>query len=658
MVVTVVLVRHKKILKTLLHAAHYVPVTSLAKDLRCSEKTIRNDLKALDEWMQRYPSLKIERKPSVGVLLKGDDMSKKQLLRDLLNDSEEGLSHNERQLQLLKWLLTADKPITMQQLADQFYISKSTIHYDLEEIDEWLHHFHLKLIRKPHLGLKVEGEEKNWRAALSRLVELLVDRSHYILNEQQLNMIADVLQPYEVALIEKEIHQTEKYLDFPLTDQAIISLTIHIAIAVKRIKKGYGIQMDDGQLKKLQTKKEYELAEKLARRIEAWLAIKIPKAEIGYITLHLLGARIRYDQIQVKEGTESFLNKVDREALKVARLLIENIAKNTDGRLLEDQELLLGLTIHLHSTLNRLRNGFSVTNPMLREIKQMYRYAFEMVFSLIREIENQIRITIPEDEMAYIVLHIQAALERLQTKRYQRKRAAIVCPTGSGTSRLIEAKISAVFPDVDVVGVASVSKLREVIKEKKPDLLISTVPLAKTDVPAITVSPLLREHELQMIKDFLFHIQIRSAKIDKPYKTIKEMIHKDMIFLDLPSTDRLNVIGYLAKELYERGYVEREYEQSAKEREQISSTYIGGGIAIPHGEARFIRRSAIAVAQLRVPVDWDGEKVNLVFMLANRLQENTKIKHLFQELANLSEDEDTLKKLKVSQTVQEFYQCL
>lgn len=68
-------------------------------------------------------------------------------------------------------------------------------------------------------------------------------------------MIADVLQPYEVALIEKEIHQTEKYLDFPLTDQAIISLTIHIAIAVKRIKKGYGIQMDDGQLKKLQTKK-------------------------------------------------------------------------------------------------------------------------------------------------------------------------------------------------------------------------------------------------------------------------------------------------------------------------------------------------------------------------------------------------------------------
>lgn len=123
--------------------------------------------------MQRYPSLKIERKPSVGVLLKGDDMSKKQLLRDLLNDSEEGLSHNERQLQLLKWLLTADKPITMQQLADQFYISKSTIHYDLEEIDEWLHHFHLKLIRKPHLGLKVEGEEKKLACgiiAVSRIV--------------------------------------------------------------------------------------------------------------------------------------------------------------------------------------------------------------------------------------------------------------------------------------------------------------------------------------------------------------------------------------------------------------------------------------------------------------------------------------------------------
>lgn len=156
---TVLLVRHKKILKALLRAERYVSVTSLANELHCSEKTVRNDLKVLDDWLQRY-ELKIERKPSIGIRLTGEGAAKATLLRDVLNDSEEGLSHNERHLQLLKWLLTADKPVTIQQLADQFYISKSTIHADLEEIGDWLHRFQLKLIRKPHLGIKVEGEEK------------------------------------------------------------------------------------------------------------------------------------------------------------------------------------------------------------------------------------------------------------------------------------------------------------------------------------------------------------------------------------------------------------------------------------------------------------------------------------------------------------------
>jgi activator of the mannose operon (transcriptional antiterminator) len=658
MVVTAVLLRHKKLLKMLLTTNDYVSVPSLAKELRCSEKTVRNDLKALDEWLKKYPLVTIERKPSVGVLLKGDDIYKKQVLRDLLNDSEEELSQDSRKLQLMKWLLTTDKMLTMQQMAEQFYVSKSTISDDLEEIDEWLSNFGLKLIRKPHLGLKIEGEEKAWRAALSRLIELLVDRSHYIWNENQLKMIEDVLQPYELALIEKEIRQTEKYLDFPLTDQAVVSLTVHIAIAVKRIKKGHGIRMDDSQLKELQTKKEYRLAEQLARRIEAWLVIKIPKEEIGYITLHLLGARVRYDQIQVKEGIGQFLSKVDQEALEIAKWLIEKTAKHTDDRLLEDEELLLGLTIHLHSALNRLRNGLSVTNPMLKEIKQMYRYAFEIVFSFIDEIENKIHLTIPEDEIAYIVLHIQAALERLQNQKHKRKRIVIVCSTGSGTSRLIEAKLSAAFPDLDIAGVASISRLNEVIVEKKPDVLISTVPLEKTNIPSITVSPLLPRHELEMLKEFLFRMNSHLQQADKRYETIKSLMNKDMIFLDLSLTDRFEIIEYLAKKLYEQGYVEREYGQSAKERETLSSTYIGGGIAIPHGEVSLIKKSAIAVAKLSDPIHWDGEEVNLVFMISNRFEENEKIKKLFQELADLSEDEEMIRKLASSKTIDEFYQCL
>jgi activator of the mannose operon, transcriptional antiterminator len=645
--------RHKQLLKQLLTAHTYTSVSALANKLVCSEKTVRNDLKALDEFLsQKYPNVVIERKPSVGVIIRGSDEEKQQLLRDLSRMEETNPPQEYRKLQLIKILLTEDKPVTMQQLAEQFYVSKSVIQYDLEEIEHWLQSFGLVLIRKPHLGIKVEGSEKAWRTALSRLIELFVDHSYYILDSKQLKLIEDVLKPYELTLIEKEIRKMDEWLEFPLTDQSVISLTIHIAIAIKRIKKGHRIHIDTNQLQELQKKPEYKLAEQLAKQIEQWVAVKIPKAEIGYITLHLLGARLRYDQVHEKEDIEQLLTKMDYEALQIVKELIHDISLCTDERLRKDKELLLGLTIHFHSTLNRLRNGLAVKNPLLKDIKQMYRYSFEMVLSLIPKIEKKANVVIPEDEIAYIVLHIQAALERMQNKN-EKIRTIIVCATGSGTSRLIEAKLSTIFPKLEIIAVTSMAKLHETIATTQPDLLISTVPLEHPKIPVITVSPLLPKKELDILEQWI-------ERISQPYhyEMLRQLMNPACIFLDVPVTDRFEAIDYIANELYQRGYVQKPYGQSAKEREALSSTYIGGGIAIPHGQMQWINQSIIAVARLSSPIDWGSEQVTFVFMIAHRLDNNEQIKKLFQEIALLSEDEPTLKQLSICKTADEFYELL
>ncbi|GLH63977.1 BglG family transcription antiterminator [Parageobacillus sp. G301] len=645
--------RHKQLLKQLLAAHTHTSVATLANQLVCSEKTIRNDLKALDEFLsEKYPNIVIERKPSVGVIIRGKETEKQKLLHDLTRLEETNPSQDYRKLQFIKILLTEDKPVTMQQLAERFYISKSAIQNDLEEIEQWLQSFGLVLIRKPNLGIKVEGTEQAWRTALSRLVELLVDHSYYIFDAKQLKLIEDVLKPYELALIEKEIRKMDEWLEFPLTDQSVISLTVHIAIAIKRIKTGHRIDINANQLQELQMKPEYRLAEQLAKQIEQWVAVKIPDEEIGYITLHLLGARLRYDQTNEKKDIEQLLIKMDNEALQIVKELIHDISLHTDERLREDKELLIGLTIHVHSTLNRLRNGLAVKNPLLKDIKQMYRYPFEIVLSLIPKVEKKANVPIPEDEVAYIVLHIQAALERIQHK-IEKIRAVIVCATGSGTSRLIEAKISAAFPKLEIAAVASIAKLNEIIAATKPDLLISTVPLEHRKIPVITVSPLLPKQELDMIEQWV-------ERVSQPrrYEMLRQLINPSCIFLDISVASRFEAIDYIANELCKRGYVESLYGQSAKERETLSSTYIGGGIAIPHGQIQWINQSIIAVARLSSPIDWDGEQVKFVLMIAHRLNDNSQIKKLFQEIALLSEDEQTLKQLSTCKTADEFYQLL
>jgi activator of the mannose operon, transcriptional antiterminator len=645
--------RHKQLLKQLLAAHTHTSVATLANQLVCSEKTIRNDLKALDEFLsEKYPNIVIERKPSVGVIIRGKETEKQKLLHDLTRLEETNPSQDYRKLQFIKILLTEDKPVTMQQLAERFYISKSAIQNDLEEIEQWLQSFGLVLIRKPNLGIKVEGTEQAWRTALSRLVELLVDHSYYIFDAKQLKLIEDVLKPYELALIEKEIRKMDEWLEFPLTDQSVISLTVHIAIAIKRIKTGHRIDINANQLQELQMKPEYRLAEQLAKQIEQWVAVKIPDEEIGYITLHLLGARLRYDQTNEKKDIEQLLIKMDNEALQIVKELIHDISLHTDERLREDKELLIGLTIHVHSTLNRLRNGLAVKNPLLKDIKQMYRYPFEIVLSLIPKVEKKANVPIPEDEVAYIVLHIQAALERIQHK-IEKIRAVIVCATGSGTSRLIEAKISAAFPKLEITAVASIAKLNEIIAATQPDLLISTVPLEHRKIPVITVSPLLPKQELDMIEQWV-------ERVSQPrrYEMLRQLINPSCIFLDISVASRFEAIDYIANELCKRGYVESLYGQSAKERETLSSTYIGGGIAIPHGQIQWINQSIIAVARLSSPIDWDGEQVKFVLMIAHRLNDNSQIKKLFQEIALLSEDEQTLKQLSTCKTADEFYQLL
>ncbi|RBW68864.1 BglG family transcription antiterminator [Bacillus taeanensis] len=648
--------RQKEILLILLKSNGYLSVDSLAKRLDCSEKTIRNDLKMLDEWLGNYPKVEIIRKPSVGIFLNAHEIDRKELLQEVIGTEQHDISQNERRNELIKILLKADKVHTMQQLANLFYVSKSTIGQDLIEVEHWMRSFDLRLVRKPNLGLKVEGEEKAWRTALSKVIDVSANQLSFV--SLQENVLQEVISSYDYSLIETEIRKIERALDFQFTDQAMTNLTIHLAIAVKRIKLGYGIIMPQEELVELQEKKEYALALQLAESLERILAVKIPNDEVGYMTLHLLGARFHYDHSMEHEHVEESLQKIDSEALSASRMIIQKAAEVIDVSLLEDKELLIGLSVHLHATLNRLRHGLSVSNPMLKEIKKMYRYPFDLIFSFIPEIENAFKISLPEDEVAYITLHVQAALERVQKQQQKITKALIVCPTGTGTSQLLKAKLERYFSNLMIVDTVSTFQLKKKIEQKNPDVLISTVPLKNRDLPSLTVTPLLLEYEREKLKNFLKELHSPFPEKETAYPLLKTLVSEELIFLDVDFNDRFDVISYLGEQLSERGYVHADYGTSSTEREKISSTVIGGGIAIPHGDPQLIGKSVIGIARLNKEIEWEGEKITFVFMLANKLSDKEEVKQLFKELANLVEDEDKLNELRKQKNTRDFYKTL
>lgn len=100
-----------------------------------------------------------------------------------------------------------------------------------------------------------------------------------------------------------------------------------------------------------------------------------------------------------------------------------------------------------------------------------------------------------------------------------------------------------------------------------------------------------------------------------------EIITKEMVHLSLRGEDKEQVIYSLAESIHHVGrIIDFElYYKNVLEREELTSTGIGFGIAIPHGKTTAVKECAVAFARLTKKIEWgslDNRPVDTVFLLA------------------------------------------
>ena len=118
------------------------------------------------------------------------------------------------------------------------------------------------------------------------------------------------------------------------------------------------------------------------------------------------------------------------------------------------------------------------------------------------------------------------------------------------------------------------------------------------------------------------------------------------ILVGQPSVTKEEAIERAGQLLLDGGYVMPGYIDAMKEREKVVTTYIGNGVAIPHGvgEARdMILKSGVSVIQYPEGIVFgDGKTAYLVIGIAGKENEHMKI---ISSLAEYMLDEEALKKL-------------
>ena len=120
----------------------------------------------------------------------------------------------------------------------------------------------------------------------------------------------------------------------------------------------------------------------------------------------------------------------------------------------------------------------------------------------------------------------------------------------------------------------------------------------------------------------------------------------DLIRLQATAVDKADAIRQAGNLLVQAGYVAPAYVNGMLAREETMSTYLGEGVAIPHGEydnLEDIYKTGLSVLQLPAGVEWEpGETAHLVIGIAASSDEHVGV---LARLAEAIEDEDVLEEL-------------
>src|SRR5699024_9216550 len=160
---------------------------------------------------------------------------------------------------------------------------------------------------------------------------------------------------------------------------------------------------------------------------------------------------------------------------------------------------------------------------------------------------SDLKVHIPGEEAAYLVLHFQASIERMEEKQ-QPKRVLVVCHMGIGMSRLLQAKLEQQYKGLTIVGCIAKNEMQQFLKASNEiDFIITTVSLSKIDIPYVVISPLLDEKDKVKINQFIQ--EGKSELLEGTYSTLRYFISNGLFQRDVDLEHPFQVVERLSNQL-------------------------------------------------------------------------------------------------------------
>ena len=634
--------RQKQIIQILTKSTNKNPITisTIAEILNVSSRTVLREMPKIEEWLDEN-GFNFIKKPGVGLII-DESLENQQLILELLEveNVQREYSKEERKRIILSELLIAKEPLKLFYFTNQLKVSEGTLSNDLDGIEDWLKAFDIKLIRRQGVGIYLEGNEKNYRKVLSdilyrtleekELIKLLKKSLNSPSSENSIefsieNRMLNFIDKTIIKGIEKIVSELEEKFNFKLIDSDYIGLVVHISLAVQRIKNGEKISMDKSSLSELEILPEFAVATEITEKLEKVFTIEIPKDEIGYITMHLKGARLRLNKVE---------NDIDLDNLDIKQIsnyIITEVENDFNIEIINKQKLSKDIYNHLVPAISRMSMKLNIRNPLLENIKEQYSEIYHSCENACEILKKITKIDkIPESEVAYIAMHIAAAIE--ENLKNENLSVVIACPTGVGTSKLLGVNIKKEFPNLDIKNSISVINIdTKKLKDDGIDFIISTVDL-DVDYRYICLNPMFLQKDKIKLKEFIHRYskqRITKKIIKKELKCDKDKIKnitnlgteiisilEEVRVREINNVKTVNdLIGIASSVFAENVNHAKEIKKLLLEREEKSSTYLNGfNMMLLHCKDKKITSCKFGVIRLNEKLIEDGKEINFAII--------------------------------------------
>lgn len=569
-----------------------LPQDELARRLTVSTRTVRTDITALNALMAEHGAQFVLNR-GAGYQLNITDMA---LYQVLVQQPSRQLriprNSPERVHYLVVRFLTSAFSLKLEDLAEEWFVSRATLQSDMAEVRERLARYNLTIETRPRHGMKLFGSEMSVRACLTELLWQLTqeDSDNPLLTEETLN--AGV--PEQLAA---ELHNCFTRCRIRLTDEGEQFIRLYCAVAVRRISEGY-------PLPEFSADNVDEAVREAARQITALLQTlagkPLSEAEEQWLQVHIASR-------QVQEVAPSAISADDDEAL--VNYILSFINNNYNYNLLTDKQLHADLLTHIKTMITRVRYQINIPNPLLGNIKQHYPMAYDMTLAAVSSWGKYTPFVISENEIGFLVLHIGVGLERHYNIGYQRNpRVLLVCDTGNSTVRMIQAMLLRKYPQIEVKRVISLRDYEQ-LEGVEEDFVISTARVTDKAKPTVVVAPFPTEYQLEQLGKLVLVDRTR------PYMLEKFFDASHFRVIDEPMTQQ-ELFSTLCQQLEQEGVVGADFYPSVVEREAIVSTVLGEGIALPHSLGLMANKTVVYTVLAPQGISWGDETAHVIFLLA------------------------------------------